>query len=107
VLGVFYVALPFHDVVRRKYDREVAAALLTSLKSESTKSSLTLWVLVGFLVVLAIASLAMTAHLLDNLKFGPYSNLFTQLVYLRGILYFGLGIECLLWYRGALTTQSD
>ena len=29
-------------------------------------------------------------------------NLFTQLVYLRGILYFGLGIECLIWYYEAL-----
>jgi len=47
-------------------------------------------------------SVAMTARLLDNLKPNPYQNLFVQLVYLRGLLFFGLGIECLAWYRNAL-----
>jgi len=55
------------------------------------------------LLMFALTSIAMTAHLLDNLQPGPYRNLFTQLVYLRGILYFGLGIECLAWYYNALS----
>ncbi len=44
----------------------------------------------------------MTSRLLDHLKPGPYTNLFTQLVYIRGFLYFGLGIWCLIWYYQAI-----
>jgi len=60
------------------------------------------WVLVLLLLMFAVVSIWMAAHLFDNLKPGPYRNLFTQLVYLRGILYFGLGVECLAWYYIAL-----
>jgi DNA-binding winged helix-turn-helix (wHTH) protein len=60
------------------------------------------WALVSVLVVLGAFSLVMTSRLLDHLKPSPFMNLFTQLVYLRGILYFGLGIECLVWYYRAL-----
>lgn len=44
----------------------------------------------------------MTSRLLDHLKPGPHMNLFTQLVYLRGIVYFVLGIESLIWYYRAI-----
>lgn len=60
------------------------------------------WALAVLLVVLAAISLVMTSHLLDHLRQGPYTNLFTQLVYVRAILYFGLGIECLIWYRRSI-----
>jgi len=61
------------------------------------------WALALLLLTFVGVSILMTAHLFDNLKAGLYRNLFTQLVYLRGILYFGLGIECLVWYYGALS----
>ncbi|HZE62508.1 MAG TPA: hypothetical protein VE056_01445, partial [Pyrinomonadaceae bacterium] len=52
--------------------------------------------------VLAAFSLVMTSRLLDHLRPGKYMNLFTLLVYVRGILYFGLAMECLIWYYLAL-----
>ena len=98
VLGAFYMGFLFHDVVKRNlYERKQVTQL--SQKHDLTNPTVIFWGLTGLLVVLAIASLVMTARLLDNLVLGPYSNLFTQLVYLRGVLYFGLGIECLVWYR--------
>jgi hypothetical protein len=61
------------------------------------------WVLASILLIFGLLSVPMAAHLFDNLKPGPYRNLFTQLEYLRGILYFGLGLEGLAWYHNALS----
>jgi hypothetical protein len=48
------------------------------------------------------ASIPMTSHIIDNLLPNPHLNLFIQLVQLRLVLYFVLGLECLLWYQHAL-----
>jgi DNA-binding winged helix-turn-helix (wHTH) protein len=102
VLAVFFISFPFHNVVRlgHEINKGRAAEILQTFSERLSgrNAYVRVWALTAFLIMLALASLAMTAHLLDNLKTGPHMNLFTQLVYLRGILYFGLGIECLLWY---------
>jgi hypothetical protein len=45
-----------------------------------------------------VVSLALTAHLFENLANSPNRGLFIQLVQWRMILYFGPGVKCLLWY---------
>jgi drug/metabolite transporter (DMT)-like permease len=60
------------------------------------------WFLCLLLVLFALIAIAGTAHLLDHLKPGPHMNLFVELLYLRGILYFGLGLYCLMWYYRAI-----
>lgn len=56
------------------------------------------WVLVCVLAIIATILLITTAHLLENLKPDPNLNLFIELIYVRGILYLGLGLACLTWY---------
>lgn len=110
VLAFCFLIVPFHFIVtvEREIERgqcDHILRLLTGHKlSAAPKGTLyaRFWALAAFLVVLAAFSLFMTSRLLDHLKPGPYMNLFTQLVYLRAILYFGLGIECLIWYYRAL-----
>jgi DNA-binding winged helix-turn-helix (wHTH) protein len=54
------------------------------------------------LVIAAGGAIAATAHLLENLVPGEYTNFFTQLVQWRLVLYFSLGLTCLLWYSRSL-----
>lgn len=42
------------------------------------------------------------ASLLDHITASPYMDLFTKFVYLRLIIYYGAGVECLAWYHRAL-----
>jgi len=110
VLAFCFLILPFHFIAT--LEREMAQGrgdqvlgLLTSKQiSVAPKGTIypRFWALSSLLVVLAAFSLVMTSRLLDHLKPGPNMNLFIQLVYVRGILYFGLAIECLIWYYLAL-----
>ena len=54
------------------------------------------------LMVAAAASIYATAHLMDNLVPTQYTSMFTQLIQWRLILYFALGVICLLWYARSL-----
>jgi DNA-binding winged helix-turn-helix (wHTH) protein len=107
-LAFLYLILPFHRVLRMEVEirkgryRSVLDICTAELSAPLGASYPGFWVLALLLVIIALAALAMTAHLLDNLKPSPYSNLFTLLVYLRGVLYFGMGVECLIWYHSAL-----
>jgi len=109
LLALFFLIMPFHFIIitERRLTREMRRR--ASAKEEGQQTSKedrvpywSFWALVGLLFVFFIMSVAMTARLLDNLKPSPYQNLFVQLVYLRGLLFFGLGIECLAWYHNAL-----
>jgi len=110
LLALLFLIVPFHFVIAMDYEieRGRAQTVLDILDGETRailpKRTIFLrfWVLALVLVIFGLVSIAMTAHLVDNLQPGPYRNLFTLLVYLRGILYFGLGIECLAWYYNAL-----
>ncbi len=110
VLAFLFLILPFHFVVtmeheiKRPQDRSSAQATAHDAVSMLPRGIIypRFWALALLLLLFGVISLAMTAHLLDNLNAGPHTNLFVQLVYLRGILFFGLGIECLAWYRRIL-----
>lgn len=110
VLAFCFLIVPFHFIVtverdiERRQHAQVLGLLTGNKLSASPRGTIypRFWALASLLVVLAAFSLAMTSRLLDHLKPGEYMNLFTQLVYLRGILYFGLGIECLIWYYRAI-----
>jgi DNA-binding winged helix-turn-helix (wHTH) protein len=110
LLALIFQIVPFHFIAAAEH--EIREGRYRSVRSTLTMRRLavlpsgTIYLRFGhlslLLVMFAMLSIAMTAHLLDNLRPGPYRNLFTQLVYLRGVLYFGLGIECLAWYHSAL-----
>jgi hypothetical protein len=109
VLGFIYMILPFHfiisaerEIVRRKHSQVEAKVEEENDKAAQRIPYWSFWALVVLLLVFLVMSVAMTARLLDNLKPGPYQNLFVELVYLRALLFFGLGIECLVWYHDAL-----
>ena len=110
VLAFCFLIVPFHFIVsaerhiERGQSDEILRLLTGNKLSASPRGTIYphFWALASLLVVLAAFSLVMTSRLLDHLKPGPYMNLFTQLVYLRGILYFALGIECLIWYYRAI-----
>lgn len=64
--------------------------------------------LTAALFLTALFSIAMTNRLFDNLKQAPYMNLFMLLALGRVLVYFSLGILCLLWYGRALNAiQSE
>lgn len=110
VLALLFMIIPFHFVsmIRREVQEGRYRSVLNTLNSKRLaippKGAIYLRFghLALVLLTLGLLSIAMTTHLLDNLLPGPHRNLFTLLVYLRGILYFGLGIECLAWYYSAL-----
>jgi hypothetical protein len=60
------------------------------------------WILALVLMAMAAFSIYLTANLLDHLRPSPYKNLFTNLIYLRLILYYGFGLKSLGWYYQAL-----
>ncbi len=115
VVALGFLLLPFHFIIAIERaiqvgDRDQVLRLLTGDKMSVSPSGTIyprFWALVSLLVVLGAFSLVMTSRLLDHLKPSSYMNLFTQLVYLRGILYFGLGVECLLWYYRALNSAKQ
>jgi len=105
VLALIFLVVPYHFVAAveneikrgkrppKRDERAIAPAGTPYLRP---------WALAVLLVMLLPISLYMSARLLDNLKPALYMNLFVELVYLRALLYFGLGMECLVWYQGAL-----
>jgi hypothetical protein len=109
-LAVVFLLLPFHFVVAMQRElqlgrHELALALLTgerrSITPQKTVYPRMSWLLVA-LAVLVILAIAMGMRLFDNLRPDPYMNLFTQLVLLRTLLYFGLAVACVAWYSHSL-----
>ena len=105
-----FLLVPFHFIVAMERDvREGKArsafALLTGKRWGTAPQGaiyIRVWHLGLLLLAVAAISLALTANLFDNLKPGVYTNLFMQLVQWRQVLYFTLGMECLLWYYWSL-----
>jgi succinate dehydrogenase/fumarate reductase cytochrome b subunit len=60
------------------------------------------WLLALALMIMASFSAYLTTNLLDKLGPSPYKNLFINLMYLRLILHYGLGLKCLSWYYRAI-----
>jgi hypothetical protein len=63
--------------------------------------------LVGILIGTFLIALVGSAHLFENLKPNPNIGLFIQLNQWRLILYFLLGLECVLWYRQAQSIRGN
>jgi len=107
VLAFFFLILPFNFIVGVEGYKTKEVDESSSVSAPQSGGLLGVlhprfFALALLLVVLAGWSLIMTARLLDHLKPGSYMNLFIELVYLRALIYFGLGIECLIWYYHAL-----
>lgn len=106
VLAFFFLLLPSHFVFalqsalhlnsREHFSGPLSEQLITTVARHALYPRF--WFLCLLLVLFALISIAGTAHLLDHLKPGPYANLFVELLYFRGILYFGLGLFCLIGY---------
>jgi hypothetical protein len=60
------------------------------------------WALAALLVIAVVGLFPGFSHLFDNLKQSPYLNLFSQLYYARWLVYYTLGLGCLIWYQRAL-----
>lgn len=109
-LAAVFCLVPFHFVVAMQRElkddhHRLGLALLTGESWAVAPPSAffirvrSLWVT---LLVLLLISIPMSSHLFDHLTAGPYMNLFTHLMQLRWILYFGFALECLAWYSRAL-----
>lgn len=109
-LAILYIAIPFHFVIvmqreLREGRHRLSLGLLSGEKWAVAPvgafyiSIRTLWIV---LVLALLASIPMAAGLFGNLVPGPQLNLFSNLLQLRWVLYFGLGVECLAWYSRAL-----
>jgi DNA-binding winged helix-turn-helix (wHTH) protein len=110
ILAVLFVIPPFCFVVGMQRELQAgrhatALELLSGSKLAVAPSGtvyLRPWMLGVALMVMASLSVYLTANLLDHITPSPHMNLFTNLIYLRLILYYGLGVECLAWYYRAL-----
>lgn len=109
-LAVLFLILPFHFVVSTQGElqagraRVVLDVLLGGGLAAPPAGSVYLKVrwLGLTLTVAALVSVAVLAHLFENLLPNEYLNLFIQSVQWRTLLYFGLGLECLAWYYRSL-----
>jgi hypothetical protein len=110
VLAFLFFLLPSHFVFVLTSLWMPQSANATKMRGESVIKAAArralyprLWVLCSLLVVFVIITIVGTAHLLDNLKPGPYHNLFVQLIYVRGILCFSFGLYCVFWYQRTIS----
>jgi len=106
-----FLFLPFSFVLAMQRELEagrhrLALDVLTSAKSSVPPRGTIqprFWALVALMTIVVVVSIIMATHLLDNLKPGPYMNLFVHLLQVRWCLYLALGLECLAWYYMSLT----
>ncbi len=113
-LVVIFVVLPSHLVAAKEsalLNEKWRRGLDLPRNSRSADSVVgplylrTWWLAVVLLATFCIALLG-TAHLVENLKASPNSSLFIQLAQWRFLLYFLLGLECILWYQKAQSRIS-
>jgi len=109
-LAVIFLVIPYHFVIAARTQIRLGSAcqirkLLTGERfgtaPEGTVFLRLKWLGV-MLTVAAVASIVATAHLVDNLIPTEYTSMFTQLIHWRLVLYFSLGLICLLWYSRSL-----
>lgn len=110
-LALIFLLIPFNFIVAMQ--RQLATGRYTQALGvlEREKHSLPprgapfprFWVLCLFLAAGALYSILSTAHLLENLKPTPFSNLFIHIIQIRWLTYFVAGLQCLAWYYWALS----
>jgi hypothetical protein len=109
-LAIVFLALPYHFVaslqheIRNERYGNVRGLLLGEKQAASPRNAFYINVRWLGIILLgaALFSLLLTFNLLDHIKPGPYMNLFTHLVFWRLLLFFGLGVEGLIWYSKSL-----
>ena len=109
-LAVVFLVLPYQFIVAARKEIRTRGTTqiirLLSGRGFSAAPNGTVFLRVKWLgIMLVIAAgggIAATAHLLENLVPGEYTNFFTQLVQWRLVLYFSLGLTCLLWYSRSI-----
>jgi DNA-binding winged helix-turn-helix (wHTH) protein len=108
-LVALFVVLPFHLIVGRECESlngngGMGMDLYRNSRSATNPLGvfrLRTWWLAGILLVTFCCALLGTAHLFENLESSTNSGLFIQLAEWRFLLYFLLGLECILWYQQA------
>jgi hypothetical protein len=106
LLAVVFIVLPYHFVLSIQRDLREGRhchvlALLTGRRPIAAPAGavyLKVWWLAFLLIVAAVAALLAMAHLFESLKPKPHMGLFVQLAQWRFLLYFILGLECVVWY---------
>ena len=109
LLVLIFLTPTFHFVVAMQRElhlgrHRLALELLTGGRfSLAPKGTIypRFWMLVLVLMFMASYSAYSTANLLDHLSPSPYKNLFTNLIWLRLVLHYGLALKCLSWYHRA------
>ncbi|HKO63419.1 MAG TPA: transcriptional regulator [Pyrinomonadaceae bacterium] len=101
---VLFVVLPSHFIVAREREVLLRGSDGFTLDLQAAGAGIvhirTWWLALALLCTFCI-TLAASAHLFENLQVGPNTGLFIQLSQWRFLLYFLLGLECLLWYQQA------
>ncbi len=109
-LAVIFLVVPYHFVIAARNEirsgrpDQIRKLLTGESFGTAPKGSVFLrlkWLGV-MLTVAAISSVWATAHLVDNLIPNEYTGMFTQLLQWRLVLYFSLGVICLMWYSRSL-----
>jgi len=96
-LHVFFLLIPFYLASAAELKaRGVIAALPGDAISIGPR------VLMVVCLAAVVYSLISTFFLLDRLRTGVYHGLFVSLIFVRFIVYFGLGFGSLLWYKTTL-----
>jgi DNA-binding winged helix-turn-helix (wHTH) protein len=109
-LAVIFLVMPYHFVIaartqiRSGKPTQIRKLLTDERRGTAPEGTIFLRVkwLGLMLTIAAIASIAATAHLMDNLVATEYTSLFTQLIQWRLVVYFSLGVICLAWYSRSL-----
>ncbi len=96
-LGVFCLLIPVYFVVA--VDLKVRN-VITDVPADA------IFIHPNFLLIVCLAtiiySLISSFYMLDNLQTGTYHALFVSLIFIRFIVYFGLWLSSILWYKAAL-----
>ena len=106
ILQAIFLLPPFHFVLAmqrelREGRHRLALGLLTDEKMTVAPRGAIypkFWVLAVLIFITIAISVFLHHNLVSNLKPGPHTNLFENLVQLRLILYFLLAAVCLVWY---------
>ncbi len=105
-----YVLIPYHFVMALQRemqageDRSVLALLTAQPRGVVPRSAIYLrvwWLALG-LMLAGVVSVFLTQDLFDHLRPSRYMSVFMELALGRCLLFFGLGLLCLVWYAKAL-----
>lgn len=105
-LGVVFVVIPFHFVIvlqhqlQHRRHREVFGILISRASNPLPRGTfyIKVWQLTTILGCAGFASLYLTTHLTEHLRFSGNMALFLTLIHVRTAFYFALALECVVWY---------